>query len=87
MLRFIVTQYYGINKHEKELSAMPINIQQYVVAGRLDVLQRYCESCLYKLFDERILVSECGQCGIQAGIEKILNSHTQQHRCGSTGNS
>ena len=87
MPSFSFTQFYGVNKEEEELSDMPRNIEQYVVSGQVDALQKYCDCCLYKIFDERILVSECVRCSIQAGIEKILNGSAHNHSCGPTGNS
>lgn len=43
-----------------------------VASCMLDVLMGYCKCCVYKVFDENTLVSECRACSVRAGIEKIL---------------
>jgi hypothetical protein len=39
------------------------------------VLLSYCKCCIYKVFDDSILVDECRMCGIRQGIKKISNNN------------
>lgn len=48
-------------------------IAQCVTSGKLDVLLSFCNCCVYKIFDESTLVSQCLKCSVQQGITKISN--------------
>jgi hypothetical protein len=87
MSQFSLTQFYGVNKNTEGQSEMSKNIEQYVASGQVEGLLKYCDSCLYKIFDERILVSECGRCSIQTGIDAILNGHASLRKNRPAGNS
>ena len=49
-------------------------IEQCVVLGKLDVLQCFCNSCVYKILGESALLTQCVKCRVQQGITKISNA-------------
>ncbi len=49
-------------------------IEQCVVLGKLDVLQCFCNSCVYKVLGESALLTQCLKCRVQQGITKISNA-------------
>lgn len=46
-------------------------IAECIASGKLEVLTSLCTCCVYKIFDESTLVSQCMRCGVQQGIAKI----------------
>lgn len=47
-------------------------IEQCVVLGKLDVLQCFCNSCVYKALGcESALMTQCLKCRVQQGITRI----------------
>ncbi len=49
-------------------------INQCVESRKLEVLLSFCRCCIYNIFDERTIVTECFKCGIQHGILKMSNA-------------
>jgi hypothetical protein len=56
---------------ERELKEIVSKIEQYVAADRMDTLLCLCNYCVYKMFDDGLLVSECTSCDIHQGITEI----------------
>ena len=46
-------------------------VDQCVASNMLDVLVFFCKCCIYKVFDESILVSDCHGCGVREGISHL----------------
>ncbi len=46
-------------------------VAECIESSRLDVLLSLCTCCVYKIFDENTLVSQCLRCSVQHGIAKI----------------
>ena len=48
-------------------------IEQSVATSSVDVLLGLCRCCVYNIFEESTIVTECLKCGIQLGILKVAN--------------
>ncbi len=46
-------------------------VEECIESSKLDVLMSLCTCCVYKIFDESTLVSQCMRCSVQQGISKI----------------
>ncbi len=49
-------------------------IDQCVASQKREVLLSFCRCCVYNIFDESTIVTECFKCGIQHGILKMTNA-------------
>lgn len=49
-------------------------IDECVVSRKREVLMSFCRCCIYNIFDESTIVTECFKCGIQHGIVKLSNA-------------
>jgi hypothetical protein len=49
-------------------------IEQCVVLGKLEMLQCLCNSCMYKVLGESVLLPQCLKCGVHHGIAKIAKA-------------
>jgi hypothetical protein len=48
-------------------------IDQCVASRNREVLLSFCRCCIYNIFEESTIVTECFKCGIQHGLSKISN--------------
>ncbi len=49
-------------------------IDRCVASRKRDVLLSFCRCCIYNIFDESTIVTECFKCGVQHGILKMSNA-------------
>lgn len=47
-------------------------VEYYSTTGQIEKLVDFCNCCLYTMFDERLLVSECSTCRIHHLKKKIV---------------
>jgi hypothetical protein len=59
-------------------------IEHHIASGRMDRLLVFCDCCLYKIFDEKLLVSECEHCRIHQAKTKVAVK--RPHYAGPVGN-
>ena len=52
-------------------------IDQHIASGRIDKLLVFCDCCLYKIFDVKLLVSECAHCRIHQAKTQISEARPQ----------
>lgn len=53
-------------------------VEQQVTAGNVDMLLGLCRCCIYNIFEESTIVTECLRCGIQRGLLKIADKRKVQ---------
>lgn len=70
MAPYLIHKFWRKNS-ERDRQEVTNHIEQYVASERLDILLCLCNDCVYKLFDDGLLVSECKSCDIHRGITEI----------------
>ena len=77
-----------LNSHDLE-DTMSINfcpsreqmtreVELCVIANRLDVLTSICACCVYAIFDDGMLVSQCLQCAVRQGMARITDRDARE---------
>ncbi len=51
-------------------------IDQCVASRNREMLLIFCRCCIYNIFEESTIVTECIKCGIQSGILKMSSALT-----------
>jgi hypothetical protein len=73
---YLLNEFHQDNKNggKEEMKNM---IERHIASGRIDRLLVFCDCCLYKIFDENLLVSECAHCRIHHAKTKIAAARPQ----------
>jgi hypothetical protein len=82
---YLLNEFRQRNKNGGKEEMLNI-IDQHIASGRIDKLLVFCDCCLYKIFDVKLLVSECAHCRIHQAKTQISEARPHSYYTGLVGN-